>query len=98
MSHGDERGPVCVGMEGACCPSGLTQALAYAKERIQGTGTGVRGGPKVSIIHHPDIRRMLMSMKSQTEAMRAHVGSRKRFRPSPSGRRSPQAVLRHLSI
>ena len=47
------------------------QALAYAKERIQGTELGVRGGPKVSIIHHPDIRRMLMSMKSQTEAIRA---------------------------
>ncbi|MBX3679249.1 acyl-CoA dehydrogenase [Cognatazoarcus halotolerans] len=61
-----------VGMEGlALSERAYQQALAYAKERIQGTELGVRGGPKVSIIHHPDIRRMLMSMKSQTEAMRA---------------------------
>jgi acyl-CoA dehydrogenase len=38
---------------------------------VQGTELGVRGGPKVNILHHPDVRRMLMSMKSQTEAMRA---------------------------
>jgi alkylation response protein AidB-like acyl-CoA dehydrogenase len=31
----------------------------------------VQGGKAVSIIHHPDVRRMLMLMKSQTEAMRA---------------------------
>ncbi|NTV10436.1 MAG: acyl-CoA dehydrogenase, partial [Zoogloea sp.] len=61
-----------VGMEGlALSERAYQQALGYAKERIQGTEAGVRGGPKVSIIHHPDVRRMLMSMKSQTEAMRA---------------------------
>ena len=43
----------------------------YAKDRIQGTEAGVRGGPKVSIIHHADVRRMLLSMKSQIEAQRA---------------------------
>jgi acyl-CoA dehydrogenase len=32
---------------------------------------GVKTGDRVSIIHHPDVRRMLMSMKAQTEAMRA---------------------------
>lgn len=36
----------------------------YAKGRIQGNEVGVRGGPKVPIIVHPDVRRMLMSMKS----------------------------------
>ena len=61
-----------VGMEGlAVSERAYQQALAYARDRIQGTEPGVRGGPKVSIIHHPDVRRMLMSMKSQTEAMRA---------------------------
>ena len=61
-----------VGMEGlALSERAYQHALAYAKDRIQGTEPGVRGGPKVSIIHHPDVRRMLMSMKSQTEAMRA---------------------------
>ncbi|WP_018989979.1 acyl-CoA dehydrogenase [Aromatoleum toluclasticum] len=61
-----------VGMEGVALSERAYQhALAYAKDRVQGTEMGVRGGPKVSIIHHPDVRRMLMSMKSQTEAMRA---------------------------
>ena len=61
-----------VGMEGlALSERAYQHARAYAKDRIQGTELGVRGGPKVSIIHHPDVRRMLMSMKSQTEAMRA---------------------------
>ena len=46
-------------------------ALQYAKDRIQGTDAGVRGGPKVNILHHADVRRLLMNMKSKTEAMRA---------------------------
>lgn len=61
-----------VGMEGlALSERAYQQALAYARERVQGTDPGVRGGPKVAIIRHPDVRRMLMLMKSQTEAMRA---------------------------
>ncbi len=61
-----------VGMEGlALSERAYQQALAYAKDRVQGTEAGVRGGPKVSIIHHADVRRMLMSMKSQIEAQRA---------------------------
>ena len=61
-----------VGMEGlALSDRAYQQALAYAKDRVQGTEAGVRGGPKVSIIHHADVRRMLMSMKSQVEAQRA---------------------------
>jgi acyl-CoA dehydrogenase len=61
-----------VGMEGlALSERAYQHALQYAKDRIQGTDAGVRGGPKVSIIHHADVRRMLMSMKSKTEAMRA---------------------------
>jgi acyl-CoA dehydrogenase len=46
-------------------------AVAYARDRIQGTETGVRGGGKVAIIKHPDVRRMLMEMKARGEAMRA---------------------------
>jgi acyl-CoA dehydrogenase len=61
-----------VGMEGlALSERAYQHALGYAKDRVQGTELGVRGGPKVPIIRHPDVRRMLMSMKSQTEAMRA---------------------------
>ncbi|ENO85889.1 acyl-CoA dehydrogenase [Thauera linaloolentis] len=61
-----------VGMEGlALSERAYQHALQYAKDRIQGTEAGVRGGPKVSIIHHADVRRLLMNMKSKTEAMRA---------------------------
>ena len=47
------------------------QALAYAKERVQSADISVRHGSPVTIIHHPDVRRMLMSMKARVEAMRA---------------------------
>ena len=61
-----------VGIEGvAIAERAYQHALEYAKNRVQGRETGVKGGERVSIIHHPDVRRMLMSMKSQTEAMRA---------------------------
>jgi alkylation response protein AidB-like acyl-CoA dehydrogenase len=61
-----------VGLEGVGISERAFQtALAYARERIQSTEAGVRGGPRVPIVRHPDVRRMLMLMKSQTEAMRA---------------------------
>jgi alkylation response protein AidB-like acyl-CoA dehydrogenase len=61
-----------VGIEGVGLSERAYQAaLAYARERIQSTEAGVRGGPRVPIVRHPDVRRMLMLMKSQTEAMRA---------------------------
>ncbi len=61
-----------VGVEGIGLSERAYQAaLAYARERIQGTEPGVRGGSRVPIIRHPDVRRMLLLMKSQTEAMRA---------------------------
>jgi acyl-CoA dehydrogenase len=44
-------------------------ALSYAKDRVQGRAPGVEG--RVTIIHHADVRRMLLLMKSQVEAMRA---------------------------
>jgi 3-(methylthio)propanoyl-CoA dehydrogenase len=61
-----------VGMEGlGLSERALQQAIDYARDRIQGTRAGVRGGGKVPIIEHPDIMRMLMLMKSKTESMRA---------------------------
>ena len=61
-----------VGLEGVGISERAYQtALAYARERIQSTEAGVRGGARVSIVRHPDVRRMLLLMKSQTEAMRA---------------------------
>jgi acyl-CoA dehydrogenase len=59
-----------VGLQGlAIAERAYQRALAYAKERVQ--GRDVAGGKAVLIIRHPDVRRMLMLMKSQTEAMRA---------------------------
>ncbi len=61
-----------VGIEGvAIAERAYQRALAYAQERVQGREIGVRSGDRVTIIHHPDVRRMLMSMKAQIEAMRA---------------------------
>lgn len=61
-----------VGIEGvAIAERAYQHALEYAKNRVQGREIGVKGRDRVTIIHHPDVRRMLMSMKAQTEAMRA---------------------------
>lgn len=61
-----------VGIEGvAIAERAYQHALEYARNRVQGREIGVKNGDRVSIIHHPDVRRMLMSMKAQTEAMRA---------------------------
>lgn len=61
-----------VGVQGiAIADRAFQHALAYAQTRVQGTETGVRGGGRVAIVKHPDVRRMLMTMKSRTEAMRA---------------------------
>jgi len=59
-----------VGMQGvAIAERSLQAAVAYARDRVQGSVPGKEG--RVTIIHHPDVRRMLMLMRSQTEAMRA---------------------------
>ena len=61
-----------VGVEGVAVGERAYQhALEYAKTRVQGREIGQRSGDRVTIIHHPDVRRMLMSMRAQTEAMRA---------------------------
>ena len=62
---------VNVGLEGVGIAERAYQhALAYARERVQGTPIGDKSGIKKSILHHPDVRRMLMDMKSRTEAIR----------------------------
>ena len=63
---------LAVGQEGvAVAERAYQHALEHAKTRVQGRAVGQRSGDRVTIIHHPDVRRMLMSMKSQIEAMRA---------------------------
>ena len=61
-----------VGLQGiGLCELAYQQALWYSRERVQGSELGSKSREGVAIIRHPDVRRMLMLMKSQTEAMRA---------------------------
>jgi hypothetical protein len=58
-----------VGLQGLSVSArSYRQALAWAKERLQGTRSD---GSRYPIIEFPDVRRMLMLMKAGTEAMRA---------------------------
>ncbi|MGE3849162.1 MAG: acyl-CoA dehydrogenase C-terminal domain-containing protein [Gammaproteobacteria bacterium] len=59
-----------VGREGvAIAERAYQKALEHARERVQGQAPGA--GPRATIVEHPDVKRMLMSMKCQIEAMRA---------------------------
>ncbi|MEP9360233.1 acyl-CoA dehydrogenase [Sphingomonas sp. KR3-1] len=59
-----------VGLQGVQVAERATQrAVAYARERVQ----GIRNGQQVAIVEHPDVRRMLLRMKAQTQAARALV-------------------------
>ena len=71
--HDDEPRPALVGIEGlAIAERAYQQALAFARERVQGRrGRRAARRQRAAIIHHPDVRRMLMSMKARIEAMRA---------------------------
>jgi alkylation response protein AidB-like acyl-CoA dehydrogenase len=60
----------------ATLSSGYLNALEYAKTRVQGadlTQSADKTAPRVTITHHPDVRRSLMTQKSFAEAMRALV-------------------------
>jgi alkylation response protein AidB-like acyl-CoA dehydrogenase len=56
--------------------TGYLNALEYAKERVQGpdlTQASDKTAPKVTITHHPDVRRSLMTQKAYAEGMRSLV-------------------------
>ncbi|NNG35715.1 acyl-CoA dehydrogenase [Nakamurella aerolata] len=58
----------------ATLSTGYLNALDYAKERVQGadlTRAADKTAPRVSIIHHPDVRRILMRQKAYAEGLRA---------------------------
>ncbi len=60
-----------VGMQGiAVAERAYQKAVSYARDRVQSRDLAGSAGP-VAIIQHPDVRRMLMSMRAQTEAARA---------------------------
>jgi len=61
-----------VGLEGVAVGERAYQrALGWARERLQGKPVGVAGAKTSAIVQHPDVKRMLLTMKSVTEAMRA---------------------------
>lgn len=63
---------IAVGMQGvAVAERAYQHALAYAKDRVQSSKIGDKTGKRVAIIEHPDVRRMLLTMKATTEASRA---------------------------
>jgi acyl-CoA dehydrogenase len=90
-----------VGMEGVGLSERAYQrAVAYARERVQGRPVGLDQAAKTGpIIEHPDIRRMLMSMRAYTEAMRAlgYVTAaaidHARHAPDAAARRERQAFV-----
>jgi hypothetical protein len=60
----------------ATLSSGYLNALEFAKERVQGaelTRANDKTAPRVTITHHPDVRRSLMTQKAYAEGMRALV-------------------------
>jgi alkylation response protein AidB-like acyl-CoA dehydrogenase len=63
-----------VGVEGlAVAERAYQDAVTYARERHQGRSPGAPAGYTSPIIEHPDVRRMLLTMKALTEAMRAMI-------------------------
>ncbi len=60
----------------ATLSTGYLNALEYAKARVQGADLAQiadKAAPRVTITHHPDVRRMLMMQKAYAEGMRALV-------------------------
>lgn len=63
-----------VGLQGVQIAEGATQkAVGYALERVQSARAGSPNKEPVRIVDHPDVRRMLLRMKAQTQAARALV-------------------------
>jgi len=65
------RARLAVGLQGVGIAERATQqALAYARERKQGREAGTKPGEMAPIIAHPDVRRMLLTMRALTQAAR----------------------------
>ncbi len=63
---------LAVGMQGvAICEAATQKAITYAKERTQGKAPGWSGPGMSPIIEHPDVIRMLLTMKALTQGSRA---------------------------
>jgi alkylation response protein AidB-like acyl-CoA dehydrogenase len=79
-----------VGLEGyALADRAYQQAAEWARTRVQGKPPGV--APPAPIVHHPDVKRMLLSMRSQVEALRA-VALHAAFQLDLGGKHPDEAV------
>jgi alkylation response protein AidB-like acyl-CoA dehydrogenase len=70
-----EHARMTVGVKAAgTLSTGYLNALAFAKDRVQGadlTQMTDKGAPRVTIMHHPDVRRSLITQKAYAEGLRA---------------------------
>ena len=70
-----EHARMTVGVKAAgTLSTGYLNALAFAKQRVQGadlTQMTDKGAPRVTILHHPDVRRSLITQKAYAEGLRA---------------------------
>jgi alkylation response protein AidB-like acyl-CoA dehydrogenase len=90
-----------VGLEGvAIAERAYQRALDWSRERLQGRPLGVAGAARTApIIQHPDVKRMLLTMKSCAEAMRAlayqvsALLDRSRVHPDEAERHRCQALV-----
>src|SRR5919199_3247543 len=88
---------LAVGIQGVAIAERATQqAFAYARERRQGRAPGTPPGEMAPIAAHPDVRRMLLTMRGLTRASRAicyacaEAIDRARRDPDPERRRASQ--------
>ncbi|HHV22242.1 MAG TPA: acyl-CoA dehydrogenase [Propionibacterium sp.] len=76
MFHVIEHARMMVGTKAmATLSTGYLNALEYARTRVQGAdlATPAKDAPRVTITHHPDVRRSLMTQKATVEALRMLV-------------------------
>ncbi|ODV43539.1 acyl-CoA dehydrogenase [Cupriavidus sp. UYMMa02A] len=92
-----------VGMQGiAVSERAYQQAVAYARERVQSRPVDGSAREAVTIIHHPDVKRMLMTMRSLIEGARsvayvaAAICDAAHNHPDEAMRKQNQAVYEFL--
>ena len=87
MFHVIEYARMMVGTKAiATLSTGYLNALDYAKKRVQGadlTQMTDKAAPRVTITHHPDVRRSLMTQKAYAEGLRARVPVHRRTSRTP---------------
>ncbi len=89
-----------VGLQGiGIAERSYQRAVSYARDRVQSRDVGAPKNPSVPIIRHPDIRRLLLRMRSQTEAARAlamataYAIDLAEAHPDPETRKANQAFV-----